>query len=69
MNKSKWTKVNCRRIIEENKDKTAYFNGEMSQDDMRYMLKYRMNFGDAETAVIMASLILAGAKFNQEVYI
>nr|DAT41785.1 MAG TPA: hypothetical protein [Caudoviricetes sp.] len=61
--RNRWSYEDCKRIINENKDNTAYFNGEMSMDDMWKMLRYRMEFGEAETAVIIAALIKSGAKF------
>jgi len=61
---SRWRKVDCDRIIRENKDMTAWFTGEYSQDDMWSMFRYRMGFGEAETAVLLAALIKAGAKFK-----
>ena len=62
--KSRWTHADCTRIIKENKDMTNYFNGTVSQDDMWAMLRYRFDFGEAETAVIIAALIKAGAWFS-----
>ncbi len=59
-----WTIADCTRIINENKDNTAYFDRSYSQCDMWNMLRYRMQFGEAETAVIIAALIKAGAKFK-----
>ena len=61
---SRWRKVDCDRIIRENKDMTAWFTGELSQDDMWAMFRYRMGFGEAETAVLLAALIKIGAKFR-----
>lgn len=61
-----WSIADCTRIINENKNNTAYFNREMSMDDMWEMLRYRMQFGEAETAVILAALIKSGAKFKME---
>ena len=45
------------------KNETAYFDGSISYGEMESMLRYRMRFGEAETQVIMMSLVLAGAKF------
>ena len=59
-----WTKKRCDSIIEENKDNTAYFDGGMTFWQMHDMLRFRMGFGKAETMVIIASLIKAGAKFS-----
>lgn len=61
---SRWRKVDCDRIIRENKDMTGWFTGELSQDDMWSMFRYRMGFGEAETAVLLAALIKVGAKFR-----
>lgn len=61
-----WSIEDCNRIIKENKDTTAYFDRSMSQDDMWKMLRYRMEFGEAETAVIIAALIKSGARFKME---
>lgn len=59
--KSRWSISDCTRIIKENKDLTCWFSGEFSMDEMWGMLRYRMQFGEAETAVIVAALIKAGA--------
>ena len=59
-----WTKAECTKIIEKNKNKTAYFNYELTIYDMYDMLRNRMHFGEPETKVIIASLIKAGAKFK-----
>ena len=61
---NRWSCLDCLRIIKENKDDTAWFNYDVSFDDMWIMLRNRMQFGEAETAVIMAALIRAGAKFK-----
>ena len=61
---NRWTYNDCLRIIKENKDITAYFNYEMTMDEMWEMLRYHMQFGEAETSVIIAALIRAGAKFR-----
>lgn len=61
---NRWTCTDCIRIIKENKDDTNYFNYELTMDDMWNMLRYRMQFGEAETAVIIAALIRSGAKFR-----
>lgn len=61
---NRWSCLDCLRIIKENKDNTAWFNYDVSFDDMWTMLRYRMDFGEAETTVIMAALIRAGAKFK-----
>lgn len=61
---NRWSCLDCLRIINENKDDTAWFNYDFGFDDMWNMLRNRMQFGEAETAVIMAALIRAGAKFK-----
>lgn len=61
---SKWRKVDCDRIIREHKDRTSYFDSSIAQTAMWNMLRYRMEFGESETAVIIAALIKAGAKFK-----
>lgn len=61
---NRWTCNDCLRIIKENKHNTSYFDYEMTMDEMWEMLRYRMRFGEAETAVIIAALIRAGAKFR-----
>lgn len=65
--KNRYTKKECDIIIKNNKDNTAYFGNTLSGhpmtfDDMYNMLRWRMGFGNAETMVIIASLIKAGAK-------
>lgn len=42
---------------------TNYFSGGIKFADMRDMLRYRMGFGEAETELILAALVNAGAKF------
>lgn len=59
----KLTKKECRTIIEQNKNETSYFDNSMTYEEMYNMLRYKMMFGEAETQVIIASLILNGAKF------
>lgn len=59
-----WTQEECKNIIAENKENTNYFDGSMTFNDMYQMLRYRMNFGESETAVIISSLIPNGAKFK-----
>lgn len=59
-----WSVADCNRIIEENKENTSYYDRSISQDDMWEMLRFRMGFGEAETAVIIAALIKSGARFK-----
>lgn len=58
------TKVKASEIINEYRDETNYFSGEIKAKDMYEMLRYRMQFGEAESKVIIAALIKAGAKFQ-----
>lgn len=58
------TKKQAKEAVEAYKDMTAYFDGSISHADMFDMLRYRMQFGEAETRVIISALILAGAKFK-----
>ena len=58
------TKKAAREEIERSKDWTNYFGGEIKAADMKDMLRYRMRFGEAETNVILAALVLAGAMFE-----
>ena len=59
----KYTKVKAKESIQAYKDSTCYFDGSMTQEEMYEMLRYRMRFGEAETRVIIASLVISGAKF------
>lgn len=62
------TKKSAKEIIEMEKESenTNYFNGRLSMADMKDMLRNRMGFGESETNVIMAALVLAGGKFTVE---
>jgi hypothetical protein len=59
-----WSLEQCNSIIKEYKDDTQYFNEQMTFDEMYNMLRLHYDFGEAETKVIMASLIKNGAKFR-----
>lgn len=59
-----WSLEQCNKIIAENKDNTMYFNEQMTFEQMYNMLRLQMEFGEAETKVIMASLIKNGANFR-----
>lgn len=61
------TKKSAKEAIAAYKDMTSYFDKSMTQADMYNMLLYRMQFGEAETRVIIAALIVAGAKFKEAV--
>ena len=58
------TKAEAKRELDASKDRTFYFDGSLKMSDMKKMLLYRMGFGEAETNVILAALVLAGAKFE-----
>ena len=59
-----WSKEQCNKLIEENKDFTQYFNEQMTFDEVYNMFRLHYEFKEAETKVIMASLMKAGAKFR-----
>ena len=59
----KITKTYAKDVLDLWKNETGYFDGSISYGEMEAMLRYRMGFGEAETQVIMMSLVLAGAKF------
>lgn len=58
------TKAEAKRELDASKDRTFYFDGSLKMSYMKEMLRYRMRFGEAETNVILAALVLAGAKFE-----
>lgn len=59
-----WSEDECNKVIAEYKDFTQYFNEEMTFDQAYNMFRVYCEFGEAETKVIMASLIKNGAKFR-----
>lgn len=59
-----WSLEQCNSIIEEYKNDTQYFNEQMTFDQMYNMLRLHYEFGEAETKVIIASLIKSGAIFR-----
>lgn len=61
----KYTKKAARETIDAYKGMTSYFDESMTQEDIYNMLRYRMHFGEAETRVIIAALVLSGAKFHK----
>lgn len=66
--KNHWTKKECDMIIDRYKDNTDFFGNTFSGEPMQFekmydMLRFQMRFGEAETLVIIASLIKAGGKF------
>lgn len=61
----KRTKKQERETIEAFKDMTAYFDNSMTRQEMYKMFRYRFQFGEAETRVIISSLVLAGAQFKE----
>ena len=62
----KYTKKAAKETISAYAEMTAYFDNSITQNELYNMLRYRMAFGEAETRVIIASLVLAGAKFKPE---
>ena len=60
------SKITAKEILDLYKDDTAYFEGSLSMQRMKEMFRNELHFGVAETNVIIASLILAGAKFTVE---
>ena len=58
------TREQATKFLKANKNKTLWFTDGMTFDDMYAMLRYRMQFGEAETLCIMASLKLNGAKIK-----
>lgn len=59
------TKKAARETIEAYKDMTAWFNNECKHEDMYNMFRYRMGFGEAESRIMIAALVAAGAKFSK----
>ena len=59
-------KTDAKKTIEKikNDNATNYFNGTLSFNDMYEMFRYRYNFGDAETNLILAALVNSGCKFK-----
>ena len=47
-------------------DITSYYDKSMTQESMYDMLRYRMRFGEAEARVIIAALVISGAKFEEK---
>lgn len=64
--KNRYTKKAAAETIKAYQDMTGYFDNSIEQSQMYDMLRYRMHFGEAETRVIIAALVLAGAKFSNE---
>ena len=58
------TKQNAKQVIKDYKDDTAYFDGSMTAEEMQNMLMFRMGFGLAESLVITAALVNAGANLK-----
>lgn len=59
------TKKQERETVEAYKDLINYFIGSMTRQEMYEMLRYSMQFGEAESRVIVSSLVLAGAQFKE----
>lgn len=73
----KMTKAEARKLVEEHKAETAWFEGNMhdmwgdiipTYDRMYDMFRNRMGFGEAETAVLIGALALAGAEIVDRDY-
>ena len=64
--KNYWTKKECDEVIEQYKGNTCYFgeNDGITFHRMYNMLRYEMRFREAETMVIIASIIKAGGKIT-----
>lgn len=58
------TKENATQIIKDYKNDTSYFDGSMSAQELQEMLMYHMGFGFAESLVITAALVKAGANLK-----
>lgn len=59
------TRNAAKEAIEHYKDLTGYFDGSLNMADMAQMFR-DMHFGEAETNVIIAALVLVGGKFTVE---
>ena len=64
MKKYKYTKKHARECVEAYAHLTGWFDESINQREMFEMLRYRMQFGEAESRVIIAALVMAGAKFK-----
>lgn len=58
------TREQATKLLKANKNKTLWFTDGMTFDDMYAMLRYRMQFGEAESLCIISSLKLNGAKIK-----
>lgn len=58
------TQDEAKKIIDKYAGETNYFSGIIDINDMWDMFRNRYGFGEAETAVILASLVRSGAKFK-----
>ena len=59
------TRNAAKEAIEHYKDLTGYFDGSLNMADMAQMFRDK-HFGEAETNVIIAALVLVGGKFTVE---
>lgn len=62
----KYSKTAAKETIDSYKNLTCFFDESMSRNNMYECLRHRCHFGDAETRVIIAALVIAGAKFTEE---
>ena len=60
----RYTKKAAKETVEAYANMTGWFDGTIVQRDMYEMLRCRMQFGEAESRVIIAALVMAGAKFK-----
>lgn len=54
----------AKAIIKRHKDNTGYFDSSITVTQMYKMLRDDMQFGNAESQVIIAALTLAGAQWK-----
>lgn len=59
-------KITAKEILDLYKGDTFYFDGSLSLKRMKEIFRSEFYFSEAETNVIIAALILAGAKFTVE---
>ena len=60
----KYTKKHARECVEAYAPLTGWFDESITLREMFEMLRYRMQFGEVESRVIIAALVMAGAKFK-----
>ena len=60
----KYTKKHARECVEAYAHLTGWFDESVTQQEMFEALRYQMQIGEAESRVIIAALVIAGAKFR-----